>query len=341
MRPRVALGWILFLAAASCVAAGTPLQIVWPTPNPAWAEGKPVDDYIQPTVSGRPESGLYGCAREDGGRFHEGIDLKPVSRDARGEPTDSVFAAMAGVVAYINPRAEDSNYGRYVVLVHPGAQPEIYTLYAHLAKIAPGLKVGAAVVCGQAIATMGHTSDDNDIPTSRAHLHFEMGVMVTLDFQRWYDRQNFGSPNPHGLFNGMNLMGFDPLDFLNKHRTHRVSGFTDYFAQMTPAARVRVATRQVPDFVKRYPALLTKSVPSSGVAGWDIEVDWTGIPFSWTPLAAADVAGWRPGEVRLSQVDASILASRRCKSVAAPRVGGGYAPGKTLDILIQQIFGLE
>ena len=58
-------------------------SLIWPTPNPAFQNGKPIEAYVQATVSGRVESGLFGCVRNGGSRFHEGLDLYPF------HPTDS------------------------------------------------------------------------------------------------------------------------------------------------------------------------------------------------------------------------------------------------------------
>ncbi|MES1168038.1 MAG: M23 family peptidase, partial [Oleiharenicola lentus] len=106
------------------------MEISWPTPNPAWEKGRGYESWVQPTVSGDPQSGLFGSVRSNGAQFHEGLDIKPISRDARGEPRDQVTAAMDGVVRNISARAGESSYGRYIVLEHPGAVPAVYTLYA-------------------------------------------------------------------------------------------------------------------------------------------------------------------------------------------------------------------
>lgn len=332
--------WLFFLLPPGLWAAGASVELAWPTPNTAYMDGGPIAAYIQPTASGEPESGLFGGVRSGGLQFHEGVDLKPVSRDRRGEPTDPIFAAMAGVVRYINRVAGESNYGRYIVLEHPEVRPAVYTLYAHLSATAPGLKIGDTVTRGQVIATMGHTADHGGIPKERAHMHFEIGLMVTRDFQRWYDWKRFGSRNPHGLYNGMNLMGVDPLDVFNAFRTRRADNFQDYFAHMPAVATVRIATHKVPDFVQRYPSLLTKEIPMAGVAGWEIRVSWTGLPFSWTPLTAMEVMGWRTDEVRLADVDAEALRKCRCKSIAVLR-RGSYVPGRDLDTVLQQVFGVR
>ncbi|MBW8782448.1 MAG: M23 family metallopeptidase [Verrucomicrobia bacterium] len=335
-----AVGASLILFASGLAAATPHIELAWPTPNPAYFEGKPIDAYVQATASGEAESGLFGCARSGGGQFHEGVDLKPVSRNRQGEPTDPIFAALPGVVRYINARVGESNYGRYIVLEHPDMHPPVYTLYAHLSSTAPGLKIGDTVTTGQVIAIMGHTADHGGFPKERAHLHFEIGLMVTREFQSWYDWKQFGSANVHGLYNGMNLMGVDALDVYNQFRARRVDDFQGYFAQLPAVARVRIATRKVPDFVQRYPELLTKEIPASGVAGWEVKVNWTGLPFSWTPLGAMEVIGYRPDEVRLLEVDAAALRKTRCKAIAVTR-HGATVPGKDLETVLQLLFGLR
>jgi hypothetical protein len=50
------------------------------------------------------------------------------------------------VVRHINRKAGASNYGRYIVLEHPAESPPVYTLYAHLAEVAPGVAPGGAAV---------------------------------------------------------------------------------------------------------------------------------------------------------------------------------------------------
>ena len=331
----------LILAVASTMAAPVPnrIEIVWPTPNKAWAEGSPISAFIQPTASGDPESGCYGDVRSNGGRFHEGIDIKPVARDRRGEPVDRVFAAMPGVVRYAGSHPGDGEYGRYIVIEHTGVTPAVYTLYAHLASVLPGIVPGARVDAGEPIAIMGHSSSSR-IPRERAHLHFEIGVMVTRDFEGWYAWKKFGSPNERGLWNGYNLMGFDPLDFLNKWREHRVDNFQDYFAQMKPQVTLRIATRKVPDFIQRYPSLLRAPMPAGAIGGWEIQFDWTGIPISWRPLMPMEVLAQSTDEVTILRVDEASVAQHRGK-VLVRRRGSGYIPVRDLETVLQQLFGLR
>jgi hypothetical protein len=335
---RCLLALILTSVAVIAEPVQNRLEITWPTPSKAWEQGLPFSDFIQPTASGEPISGCYGCVRSHGMRFHEGIDIKALARDRRGEPTDEVFAAMSGVVRHVSGRAGESNYGRYIVLEHPEATPAVYTLYAHLARVLPGISEGVRVERGQPIAIMGHTSSI-PIPRELAHLHFEIGVMVTREFQSWYGRRGFGSPNEHGLWNGINLMGFDPLDFLDQWRDHKVDNLQDYFTQMKAQVTLRIATRKVPDFVQRYPSLLRTPLPEGPIGGWEIQCDWTGIPFSWRPLTPMEVIGQPTNEVTILSVDQASAAQHRAK-VLVRRRGPGYVPVRDLEVVLQQIFGV-
>lgn len=321
------------------LCAGPRIEIAWPTPNTAYLEGKPIEAYVQPTASGEATSGLFGCVRSGGAQYHEGVDLKPVKLDKKGEPADDVFATMSGVVRHINPVAGNSSYGRYIVLEHPEQSLPVYTLYAHLSAVRPGLKIGDTVARGQVIATMGRSSGGYTIPRDRAHLHYEIGLVATRNFQSWYAWKKFGSPNDHGIYNGMNLLGVDALDFFNEFRARRVDDFAGYFSRLPPVATVRVATNRTPDFVQRYPALLTAERPLA-VAGWEIKVNATGLPFAWTPLNATDVAGYRPDEVRVVDSDAEALKRNRCKSIVVTR-GGRKVPGRDLDTVLELVFGLR
>jgi murein DD-endopeptidase MepM/ murein hydrolase activator NlpD len=335
---RRALILVALLAGLCRSGAAERIQLVWPTPNTAWAEGKPLEAYIQHAGSGDPESGTFGGVRSGGRQFHEGIDIKCVSRDRHGEPTDDVFAAMDGVVRHINHTAGDSNYGRYIVLEHPDQTPAVYTLYAHLSRIAPGLQVGQRVAHGAVIATMGHSSD-RPIPRDRAHLHFEIGVMVTRDFESWYERQKYGSRNEQGLWNGMNLMGLDPLAVFNGWRAGRIVTLQDVFAQQPVAVRLKIATHRMPDFVARYPSLVTKPLPMGPVSGWEIAFNWTGVPVAWTPLSGTEIIGLGTDMPQIVEVNAEIEHRERSKSLAVAR-RGHWVPGKDLETVLQQLFGL-
>ena len=304
------------------VAALSATEVVWPTSMDRTQWRSP-EDYLQPTESKRLESGAFGMVRDDGHRFHEGLDIRPVGRTKAGEPTDLVFSAMEGVVAYVNPRLNGA-YGRYVVILHPRAELPVYTLYAHLAAIQPELKPGLALAAGKVLGVMGHSStNETAIPRERAHLHFEVGLILSDKFQTWYDadEDNRGVPNHHGIFNGQNLIGLDPGPVLARSSANLL---TTVRAQPVALA-VTMRPKRVPDFLGRYPVLL-KGGDAATAAGWYVEFSWQGMPIGWTALKAGDPR-MRPGPWSLFGVKEdykTLLIQRRMLSA------NGKAAGETL-----------
>ncbi|PWU05156.1 MAG: hypothetical protein C5B43_03760, partial [Verrucomicrobia bacterium] len=127
------------------------------------------------------------------------------------------------------------------------------------------------------------------IPKERAHLHFEMGVMLSEEFQKWYDKQKFTQPNKHGPWNGFNLTGFDPLDFYEKWRSGKISNVQDYFNQFPIAFTLRILNAKVPDFLKRYPELAIKNIEKDKLKGWDVDFTWFAMPVRFMPLYGVEV----------------------------------------------------
>ena len=115
-----ALPWIFaFLASATFAQEKPPTErIPWqlPTENHHLFDNQPKKFY-QPTISRRLISGMFGFTRTSEPeparifeRFHKGIDIKPLRRDARGEPLDPVRACADGVVVRVNDNERISDY---------------------------------------------------------------------------------------------------------------------------------------------------------------------------------------------------------------------------------------
>ncbi|MGB0744289.1 MAG: peptidoglycan DD-metalloendopeptidase family protein [Opitutales bacterium] len=315
-------------------------DLVWPTPNRAFHNGQPVEAYVQPTSSGRVESGLFGCVRNGGTKFHEGLDLYPVKRNSRGEALDPVYSILPGRVVHISRTSGHSSYGRYLVVVHDGESPAFHSLYAHMASIDSALKIGSRVEAGAALGVMGRSASGYSIPRSRAHLHLELGFRLTDDFKTWFDRQNFGSKNRHGSWNGMNLVSVDPLAFYRAMHDGRVISFNQYLKSLPVVARIRVHSSKVPSFVQDYPALLTRPYAGREVVAWDIAFTQYGVPKEWTPRFASEKLSGRAGDVRVLTYSPQLLESQSCRRVI--RIGGTVptiAPG-TVTIL-KKLFGFK
>ena len=149
---------------ASFSAFGQRLSLQLPTANDALLRGDLAGFYMPTDLTSKPpESGSWGFVRNvrefpQGRvytRFHEGLDIRPVARDARKIPTDPVKAIAGGVVAYVNATANRSNYGKYVVVQHNFGFGPICSLYAHLASTS--VEAGQRVSPGSVLGVLGST----------------------------------------------------------------------------------------------------------------------------------------------------------------------------------------
>ncbi|MDQ8193239.1 M23 family metallopeptidase [Coraliomargarita sp. SDUM461004] len=328
-----------FLLLALLVPLFANANLIWPTPNPAFQNGESIESFIQPTVSGVAESGLFGCVRNSGSRFHEGLDLFPVERDRRGEALDPVYAVLPGKVVHTSRVAGHSSYGRYVVVEHDREVPSYHTLYAHLASVSDGIVPGARVEAGTVLGIMGRSATYT-IPRSRAHVHFEIGFRLTRDFQAWYDRQKFGSKNQHGSWNGMNLVSIDPLAFYRSIRHGEVKNLYEHLHRLPAFARIRVYSDKVPGFVEDYPSLVTKPFVGRAVVAWDIAFTQYGVPKEWTPRFAEDQLKGQAGDVKVIAYNPTLLEAQSCRRVLdlagpTPTIASGTI------ITIKKLFGFK
>ncbi len=308
MKPlSLSLRLIFLYIACWCTLAKGANPIAWPTPNTAFLEGKPMEAYIQPTASGKVASGLFGCFRNGGHRFHAGVDLKALQKNKKGEPLDPIFAVLSGRVAYYNPVGGDSSYGRYIILEHLQEDITLCSLYAHLSSIEPYIQVGHSIKPGERIGTMGRSAT-KPIPKTRAHLHFGLGLRLSDRFEYWYTRQKFGTPNKHGLWNGMNMVFLDPLDYYRARLSRTFQGTSAYIKTLPTILTIQIKTSQVPSFIQRYPNLtLVGSLPRKPIIGWQIEFSTGGIPKQWTPLYTPLPELKYEGSIRLISYDAALL----------------------------------
>lgn len=335
---RWALGGVfLFLLGAVSLAA-SPMH--WPTPYAGPKTEAAASEWAQPTVSGEVPSALFGCVRNNGNRFHEGLDITPVQRrDRRGEAVDPITAAWSGRVVHLSPLAGLSSYGRYVVLEHSQFSPSIYSLYAHLASIEAKLEVGMMVESGEQIGIMGRSAGGYSIPRERAHLHFEVGLRLTDNFQAWFDRQRFGSQNDHGIYNGMNLLGLDPLDCYQWLHAQPGRTFTEYFPTIPPGVIFEVATSVVPDLARRNPGLVPGGRVPAGVRAWRVTLSGWGLPLSLEPLTSVP-EGMARGDVRVAAIDPGLLDRYGCRNIVE-RSGDVAVLGSGGRQLLELLFNLQ
>jgi hypothetical protein len=260
-------------------------MLILPTENQGLLHGDPANfyQYIQRDFEGQMsqpwEGGQYGFVRNPvrfGSailytRFHEGIDIRPLNRDANGEPTDVVHAIAAGKVAYTNTVAGYSNYGRYVVVEHSFDNCLYYSLYAHLNVVT--VKPGNQVAQNAPLAIMGHTGEGID--RKRAHLHLELNLMLNAHFTEWQSKYFPRDVDRHGIYNGMNLAGLDIGQFYLELQKNPALTVAQFVRSGEPWYRIIVPRSPKMDLQERYPWLVQGNQTGRS---WELTFDRTGLP---------------------------------------------------------------
>ncbi len=297
----------LFLAlAGSCMGA----VIDFPTANRALLDGRPEDFYMYVDrdfegVKSQPwEGGSFGFVRGPQrvagdvifATLHEGIDIKPVRRDAAGVPLDDILAAAPGRVVHVSAEAGASNYGKYVVLEHDLDGIRFLTLYAHLASVS--VAPGTTVRQGDVLGRMGYTGRGLD--RTRAHLHFEVALLLNRNFEQWYETFHGSSPNRHGLYNGMNLSGTDPAAILLAAAKNPRFNLADHVASLEPTFRITVKNSPNFSLIRDYPWLVPDGENANPPA-WTVAFTRSGFPIrvvaAETPVEAPVLSWLQPSHV--------------------------------------------
>jgi murein DD-endopeptidase MepM/ murein hydrolase activator NlpD len=309
----------IILFSSTGLLAQSPFQ--FPTANHALYQPGSELKFFAPTAPDKPwTSGSFGCVRDNATRMHEGLDIRHLQTDRRGEPTDPVMATADGTVVYFSKKPGLSNYGNYIVIRHIIEGLEIYSLYAHLSEILPTLKIGDAVKAGQVIATMGRTSDAEVIAKDRAHVHFELNVLMNDNFAAWF-KKNSVERNDHGEWNGQNLNGLDPREILLGENNPKGNfSLLNFLRSQTELCRVLVRATNFP-YLKRYPQLILKNpvADKQGVAGYEIVLNYNGVPFALMPRAASEIKG--SAKFQLLSVNDAVEKANPCRKLVVKRGG--------------------
>ncbi len=314
---------LLFLAMNSLAQADeAPLNLALPTDNKALLRGDGSDFYqviqrnLHGVVSFPWQGGQYGFVRdpiETGAgtiysRFHEGMDIRPLRRDARGEPLDEVRAIADGKVVYTNQAAGASNYGRYVVVEHIWSGCPYYSLYAHLSTIAA--KAGQRVAQGGKLGVMGHTG--SGINRERSHVHVELNLLINDHFEQWHDI-SFKDPNRHGIYNGLNLAGIDLPRLILALRGNSALTLPAFLGKEEVFYKVIVPNSRNFQLPQRYPWMVTGS-PNDKPPAWEISFTRSGVPLrvsaSDRAVPAAELTYVKPSPLNTSQLTRGTLTGR-------------------------------
>jgi hypothetical protein len=284
----ILLGYVLFVFSIIPILAQNPtVDLVLPTDNDALFSGGGAAfyQYIERNFKGVKstpwEGGQYGFVRDPtdtaGGvvytRFHEGIDIRPQRRDVRGEPLDEVRAIADGKVVHVNSVPGYSNYGKYIVIEHRWGGSNYYSVYGHLSSIA--VHPGDTVKRGQRIAVMGYTG--TGLNRERAHLHLELNLMLSPEFESWYNAFFRNDPNHNGIYNGMNLAGLDIARLYLALRKNPSLTIPEFLGREETFYKVTVPKARHFELPKLYSWMLTTGSRNEK-SSWEVSFAQSGVP---------------------------------------------------------------
>ena len=269
-------------------AAEGGLDLALPTSNRALLDGRPEDFYMGLNVtidSLRPErweGGQYGFVRDPVPtvfgtrtfrRVHEGIDVRPLARDAEGNAVDTVRAVDAGRVVHVNTAG--SSYGTYVVVEHDWGGSPVYTLYAHLAE--PYVAVGDVLGRGGPLGRMGFTG--RGLGRDRSHVHLEIALLLNRHVEPWFDRY-VGTANPQGVYFGTNLAGVPPAELYRALERDPGLTFAEYVRGLDEGYVVDLPGGRPLDLLARYPWLGPEAAAAdpAAVPAWRVAFTQEGVP---------------------------------------------------------------
>ena len=327
----------LVFAAQTQSATAQPFQL--PTANRAIFEKGGEEKFFAGTVGKSWESGTFGGVRSSGYQLHEGLDIRCLQRDKRGEPTDPVMASADGTVAYINRRPSLSNYGNYIILRHQIDGLEVYTTYAHLREVRADLREGTAVKARETIGVMGRTANTGEgISKDRAHVHFEINVLINDRFAEWHRKNMPGQRNDHGNWNGQNLRGLDPrLILLAQQREGARFNLANFIKSQTELCRVQVRDISFP-WLRRYPSLIAKNpaTEKEGIAGYELVLNYVGVPYQVIPRTASELKS--KSHTYLLSVNAAEQAKNPCCKLVTQRRGRWELANNGVNLISLLIF---
>jgi len=158
------------------------------------------------------------------------------------------------------------------VIEHRWGGSPYYSLYGHLSSIA--VQPGETVRRGQRIAVMGYTG--TGIDRERAHLHLELCLMFSPQFEAWYDTFFRKDPNRHGLYNGMNLAGLDVARLYLALRKNPALTIPEFLAAEETFYKVTLPKARHFELPTMYPWMLAPGKRSG--SSWEVSFARSGVP---------------------------------------------------------------
>jgi hypothetical protein len=168
---------------------------------------------------------------------------------------------------------------------------------------------GERVKRGEPIAVMGYTG--TGINRERAHVHLEICLMFSREFEAWYNTFFRNDPNRHDLYNGMNLAGLDVARLYLALRKNPALTIPEFLAGEETFYKVALPKARHFDLPALYPWMLASG--KRGGSSWEVSFARSGVPLRI-----------EPGDKRVTQPELSYVKnnSAECSYLTRDVVSG-------------------
>jgi hypothetical protein len=176
------------------------------------------------------------------------------------------------------------------------------------------------VAAGESLGILGRTTNTKSaIGRDRAHLHFEINLLVTDRFSAWLRKHEPTTRDDHGPWNGRNLLGIDPAEVFRRQRELGARfSLLDHLRTQKEMCRVLVADASFP-WLRSYPRLIRRNpvAEREGIVAYELSLNYNGLPFRLVPRARSEIQGSLA--TRLLTVDEAEYRRHPCRKLVFKR----------------------
>jgi len=112
---------------------------------------------------------------------------------------------------------------------------------------------------------------------ARAHVHLELNLMLSRQFEAWHAASFANDPNHHGLYNGLNLVGLDIARLYLALQKRPELTIPDFLAEEETLYRVLLPASKNFDLAKFYPWMVRQKAEGEP-ASWEVSFNRAGVP---------------------------------------------------------------
>jgi hypothetical protein len=122
---------------------------------------------------------------------------------------------------------------------------------------------------------MGYTG--TGLNRERAHLHLELNLMLSHEFEAWYNMFFRNDPNHNGIYNGMNLIGLDIAHLYSALHKNPSMTIPEFLSHEETFYKVTLPKSRHFELPKSYPWMFATGGRNEK-SSWEVSFAQSGVP---------------------------------------------------------------